>query len=338
MPDFEYTVFPVRKRVIKVTITNNQSTATANPHFQLIKISHKHLHTLLGFYLEPYTIPFNTIFTDPQAKAQAYSWYMQFDGTYHYWWVKTLSIGANSTYTLYMVIDLVEQLVDGNVAGISAYYGNAYLGLPYGQYDNGANVFINYWNFAGTSLPSGWTGSGYNVNNGLSLPYSSYAITTTNYGLNPSQILDIFGYWNEASSVYNALFGYNNGNSALGSSGVYAVAFDINTNALSNGDVTFVSDNGASGSQGTAYTYSGADFGYGYLLLSIYWPSSSQACAYKNYQQVTCITTTLPSQQIPIGGANNQGSQSTIGPLYWVLLRDYPPNGVMPAVSFATMD
>jgi hypothetical protein len=338
MPDFEYTVFPVRKRVIKVTLTNNQSTATANPHDQLIMISHDYLLALLGVGIDPYMVPLNTIFYDPQANAQAYSWYGLFDGTYHYWFVKTQSIGANSTYTLYMIIDLTKQLIDGNIAGISAYYGNAYLGLPYGQYDNGANVFINYWNFAGTSLPSGWTGSGYTVNNGLSLPYSSYAITTTNYGLNSSQILDIFGYWNKASSNSNALFGYNNGESALGSSGVYAVAFAINTGILSNGDVTFVSDNGQSGSSGTAYTLSGADFGYGYLLLSIYWPSTSQACAYKNYKQVTCITTTLPSQQIPIGGANNQSSQSTIGPFYWVLLRDYPPNGVMPAVSFSLLD
>jgi len=29
----------------------------------------------------------------------------------------------------------------------------------YAEYDDGASAFNNYWNFAGTSLPSGWTQS-----------------------------------------------------------------------------------------------------------------------------------------------------------------------------------
>ena len=46
----------------------------------------------------------------------------------------------------------------------------------YGKYDNGANVFNNYWNFAGTSLPSSFTtaGSGsYSQNDGITVSSSS---------------------------------------------------------------------------------------------------------------------------------------------------------------------
>jgi len=176
MPDLEYTILPVKKRVIKVTITNNQSTATANPHVQEIKISHDYLLALLGVSIDPYVVPLNTIFFDPQAGAQAYSWYDSFDGTYHRWFVKTPSIGANSTYTLYMIIDLTNQLIDGNYAGINAIYGQNYLGLSYGQYDNGKNVFLLYDNFAGTTLSSIWNtfGSGsITVKNGLTKSVTS---------------------------------------------------------------------------------------------------------------------------------------------------------------------
>src|SRR2546428_12450609 len=51
------------------------------------------------------------------------------------------------------------------------YWGEARgLSGSYGQYDNGANVFGNYWNFAGASLPSGWSSStAASVSNQLSI-------------------------------------------------------------------------------------------------------------------------------------------------------------------------
>jgi hypothetical protein len=157
MPDLEYTVFPVRKRVIKVTLTNNQSTATPNPFQQNVYINHNYLESLLAVGIEPHIVGLNTIFYDPQAGAQAYSWYLGYDGTNHYWWVKTNSIGANSTYTLYMIIDLTEQLIDGNIAGINSQYAQSYLGSAFANYDNGAKVFNAY--FPGTNT-SGWTIAG----------------------------------------------------------------------------------------------------------------------------------------------------------------------------------
>ena len=46
----------------------------------------------------------------------------------------------------------------------------------YGEYDNGANVFKHYWNFAGTSVPGDWNTSqvgSVNVNNGISFKSTS---------------------------------------------------------------------------------------------------------------------------------------------------------------------
>jgi len=85
-------------------------------------------------------------------------------------WVKlTSAIAANGgTLTIYMVFLSKTASFDSN------YWGEApTLSGTYGQYDNGANVFTFYDDFAGTTLSSKWTailsGSGatITVNNGL---------------------------------------------------------------------------------------------------------------------------------------------------------------------------
>ncbi|MGC8566942.1 MAG: hypothetical protein ACP5M8_04760 [Caldisphaera sp.] len=75
------------------------------------------------------------------------------------------------------------------------------LSPTYAEYDDGANVFNNYWNFARTSLPTGWnsTGMTVTVNNGVTAQantsgtwgYTYYATT-----LNPeTQVLDAYAYF-----------------------------------------------------------------------------------------------------------------------------------------------
>ena len=84
------------------------------------------------------------------------SWLEQYHSGYAIWWVKTGSIAANSKITIYMgfaskTTNLLNNKTTGEAPQLSS---------TYAEYDNGANVFTNYWNFAGTALPSGWTGSG----------------------------------------------------------------------------------------------------------------------------------------------------------------------------------
>ncbi len=69
-------------------------------------------------------------------------------------WVKLTSAiaGAGGTLTIYMDFLTLSTNFDGN------FWGEApNLSGSYGQYDNGANVFTFYDNFAGTSLSSKWT-------------------------------------------------------------------------------------------------------------------------------------------------------------------------------------
>ena len=204
------------------------------------------------------------------------------------------------------------------------------LSSTYAEYDDGANVFNFYDNFAGTTLPTGWVGNGYTINNGLSLPFSSYAVTTADYGLNASQILDFYGNFPLGTSRANAGVGYTTSSSAVTSSTAIQTWFEINTGLWSNGYAGGLVD------QESAYKYTAA-LATGYNIYTVYWPSSSQASFNVNYGPSSTLTTDVYNLQLPIGGANTEGSQATIGPFYWIRVRAYPPNGVMPSVSFGSV-
>jgi len=350
MPDFEYTVFPVRKRIIKVTITNNQSTATANPHVQPIIIRHNYLLSLLSIDVDPYVVPLNTIFFDPQANAQAYSYYDFFDGTYHYWFVKTPSINANSTYTLYMIIDLMEQLIDGNYAGINPYTGMAYYGFSYAQYDNGANVFPTYFNFEGTSAPSGintYISKGsVTFNNGVTIIGDASASggengIATASSFSPPIIVEYFG--TQTTSPSGDSWGWNmvGFSNYLSSSdccpsggGTYTlIDFENGVNAkpeTSQGGSIF------NGVLGTPYgnTFPSSLWTHVYLPNAYY--------TYQNLQNSTGYVTganNTASLPFEIQVGNNEASYAPGGMTVYVLrARDVLPNGALPTVSFASMD
>jgi hypothetical protein len=350
MPDFEYTVFPVRKRVIRVTITNNQSTATANPHVQPIIIRHNYLLSLLSIDVDPYVVPLNTIFYDPQANAQAYSYYDFFDGTSHYWFVKTQSISANSTYTLYMIIDLMEQLIDGNYAGINPYTGMAYYGFSYAQYDNGANVFPTYFNFKGTSAPSGINtyvsqgsvtfNNGVTIKGGTSTSGNQTGIATST-SFSPPIIVEYYGTQTTSPS------GDNNGWNAVGFSNYlsssYGPPFFGGTYTMLNFEggvnATPKTDQGGSATNGVLSMPPNNTFPLS-LWTHIY--LSNAYYTYQNFQNstgyITCANNTA-SLPFAIEVGPNEASYAPNGMTVYVLrARDVLPNGAQPIVSFASMD
>jgi hypothetical protein len=187
-------------------------------------------------------------------------------------------------------------------------------------------VFTNYWNFAGTNLPSGWTGSGYTINNGISIPYSSYSNNQGSY-TNPNDILEMYGDIPIGTTTDNACAGYIGSSSAI-AGGAPAVCFDINTGVISNGDVFGITSPGSGYSYTTAITTTTNIYG-------ITWQSSSSTYFYVNYGKISQITTEIPTTSLPIGFSNTQGSQTTIGPFYWVRTRTTPPNGVMPTFQLS---
>jgi hypothetical protein len=150
--------------VSKLTITNTQSSATSNPFQQMVNItSADNGWQLISngnfgqnvefFYSNGTVIP---------------SWLESYSSSNAIWWLKIAAIPAGSSETVYVgfaptTTNLFNTVNDGEAPQLSP---------TYAEYDDGANVFNFYDNFAGTSLDSKWGNTGaYNfaVNNMLDI-------------------------------------------------------------------------------------------------------------------------------------------------------------------------
>ncbi len=92
------------------------------------------------------------------------------------------------------------------------------LSPSYAEYDNGNQVFGAYWNFSGTSLPSGLTysesgtGESYKVNNSLTLTDTAYdasdlaVYTTSTYGNNQYNLSAMLTYGNTNRNLGSGMF------------------------------------------------------------------------------------------------------------------------------------
>jgi YVTN family beta-propeller protein len=132
------------------------------------------------------------------------------------WWVLIPNgIPAYSAISISMSVLPKSAEYDGVYAGEAPQ-----LSAAYAEYDNGASVFKSYWNFAGTSLPSGWVQSNggtrsYRVDDGVYVsenPDYQNVYYATPQTLSPSGIvLDICG--NYSTNSTNVGFGmpYLNG-------------------------------------------------------------------------------------------------------------------------------
>jgi len=127
-----------------ITITNSQSDPTPSPFQQLLNLN---LSSLLSSSSQLLNLEFCL---DAQCNTPLYAWIQGNSLSNAYIWIKLpISIPANSSITIYM---FVRNSIQYPYTGIAPN-----LTSTYGQYDNGQNVFLNY--FSGTSL-SGWTVSG----------------------------------------------------------------------------------------------------------------------------------------------------------------------------------
>jgi len=269
-------------------------------------------------------------------------------------WVKLANgIPANSKTTIYLKFARAKNLL--SQSGTSGIGEAPQLSCPnpdnttncptYAEYDDGSSIFNDYWNFEGTYCPFGWTCtfpgeyfcpnnyicSGVIINNGITLPFSSYAYTTSDFGYNTNTIVDFYGNFPPAKSGFNAAFGFVEAYS--GNAGV-DVGWTLNTNNNQQWTTNAIGQTGLNENPG-GYT-TGIPGGVnttGYHVYSIYYTPSFANFSY-DYGRQTKFTTDLPHSAYPLGGINAQrGIQSTPGPFYWLRVRDYPPNGVMPSVT-----
>jgi len=229
-------------------------------------------------------------------------------------WVAPMEVSANSNAMINMTFGSAGY--DCVQAGIAPDRSGTY-----GACDNMKYLFpVLSDNFTGSSQPSDWTYSGsVTFNDGLHSQPNAWAGTTTAYAF-ANQILEFNGnieadtnanWWNIA--------GFTPHSTNAANSPVAGWGFDGNgrTAAGQSAGTSY-----ASGS--TIYTYNG--------IFSTHVTASSGGYYYYNYTLIDHITDYTPSGSQYIGVSQWGGNHHWT--IWWVRLRNIPPNGVMPAVSF----
>jgi trimeric autotransporter adhesin len=253
-------------------------------------------------------------------------------------WIKLTSqiAGNGGTQTIYMAFLSTATTYDGN------YWGAApNLTSPYGQYDNGANVFSFYDNFAGTSLNSRWTVFGSSqgtvtVNNGVTITSSS---SSRSVGIFASYTPPTTGIVTETyfkAATPTAGYRVFDGNSITSSS-----------TAEQNGYVGILQAGGgstlklskmASGTQTDLASSSDALTAGNNYTSSLLWQSSTHTMADLTNAHSATITDSTYSlstmTQVALAIGATSGNKYIT---YWFRVRQSPPSGVMPTVSFGSI-
>ena len=312
---------------IPLNISNTQTIATPAPFQQLINISYSNYSSYANLS-NGYDFQNVEFFNDTNGKIID-SWLENYTSKYALFWIKLPNgIPANTTISDIAVgfgqknISLLNNVTTGEAPQLSS---------TYAEYDDGANVFINYWNFAGTSLPSGWTGSGYTQDNGISIS-STGAINYTAVAYSANVTLDIYGDIVYSSSpgqyawgVYGFggptggnVFGTANSNHVLGGTPGEYYAYGYYEDSTDSSSFYYTSKiSNIYEVQSIALTGTTDSYYLGYSKLA---NSYTQENSKKNY--IRFYT----------GGSN---AEDTIN-MYWLRIRAYPPNGVMPKVLFSS--
>ncbi len=244
------------------------------------------------------------------------------------------AIPANSVMPVEMYI--LPQSVDytGKHAGEASQWtcpdpANTASCSTYGKYDNGASVFKQYWNFAGTSLPSGWTyyNAAPTVNNGLNFASTDELIsTTTTYPI--TNILEASVSY--PSTTNNMGFGY-----AVDPSGNPYTYYSnpwIATGSAAGRYYSGVFENLAAGNSfGSVKDAAGAGFGTTApgIIGVVSTGTTSYGYSSRNVYSTTSSVPPTGNYYIEIGDGGGSGLT-----VQWLRTRAYPPNGVMPSVSF----
>lgn len=224
------------------------------------------------------------------------------------WFKLNSAIDPNfGSYSIMMQIQPTDVDFDGVYWGCSPL-----LTGTYGLYDNGANVFDNYYNFAGSTISSslssyiinGTTSS----NNGLNinLPASSYGAYVISAGVPLNTIVDVYSTGTRSTdspsdvAIYNGNSSTNGGYAGIGAFYGYGT---ISSTPTEIGSLTMSEDSG---------------------IASIYWTATGVEGFGWNYNFVTCNNSseTIGTLNYPSFGIVDSGSGSNMT-YYWFRVRQY---------------
>ena len=300
---------------IPITITNSQSVATPNPYQQKINLNESNYKGIIiyngSFANFEFSYSNGTII--PAWIESNISGNLTI-------WLKLYSINALSSIIIYLdIFPLNDNLLSNS--GNTGIGEAPQLSKTYGEYDDGSNVFNFYDNFSGTSLKSSWSSYGstgsISVNNGLTLSggNSWWGIKNT-YTVSSPSILEYYGEQTQSGGYGPAIGTYT---------GVY---FEQRTaDSPSEWGIEQISSGGtSSGSYGGSSSYN-----TWYLVSGTYFSGSLKLITNYAIIQVSAVYS--------VGSSNLvlASFRSSTSVYQWVRARAYPPNGIMPSVSFGTL-
>jgi len=326
---------------VPITLTNSQSSATPSPFQQMIQINEVNYANYIAYNGNIANFEFYT-----QSGQILPAWIESNNsGTLTVWVNLPNGIPASASLTIYLgfASKTTNLLSSSGTSGI----GEApQLSCPnpvntigcstYAEYDDGTSVFNFYDNFAGTSLNTNkWSvasGLTYSVNNGLSVTGSSQCGAGIESTATFSAPIIVEGYASFGSDTSTATGCYVSGLGIWYTSGgqiTHGWAPDsVQKYALNGWTSSSQFWSSADNPQPSTNTY--YVWGLGYI-------SASSAIGYVNYQQVSSTSTSISTSGSLTVIINLQYNNVFPMSYYWYRVRAYPPDGVMPSVSFGTL-
>ena len=308
---------------IPVTITNSESTATSTDFQQLVNVDLSYYTSSLNSDLS------NTFFSSDTAGSDIITSWLESGNTspfnsVNFWIYLPNGVGASSSITVYLQVDLSgTSHFNTTTTGVAPQ-----LTSSYGEYDNGANIFANYWNFAGTTAPSDWTNNAGTIsyNNGVTFNSTAsgsfWYYTGATYSGN-LMIDELMKVNTQASTVGDGegLVGLTTTTPSWTSTFSAAKVYN---NTIPKLGIIYL---GTDADTATEFEPVGT---FGILGFSA---TSSGMNIYLNYQKIVSSTDAVPSSYYIVGSEASTDAQVFI---QWLRTRTYPPNGVMPFVTAGT--
>jgi hypothetical protein len=204
----------------------------------------------------------------------------------------------------------------------------------YAEYDNGADIFPYYQRFGGLStLPSDWG----QVSGTVITYYPTYlevAPSSTVSGWNgiylnpiPASLSSTTIIWEFYGNIYNPIGAGSYVGTSTGPIG------NLNGYSFYEGPLEIALGN-AGTAVNTGYYDTNNNKVYSMEMASA--TSLTMAINYSSIFSTTSATSESPTY-FDIAPSNNGGNPSTPIYIYWLRTRAYPPNGVMPSVSFGSV-
>ncbi|MCW1312139.1 MAG: DUF2341 domain-containing protein, partial [Candidatus Parvarchaeota archaeon] len=308
---------------IPLLITNYQNIATPNPFQQMINISVSSIDN----YVNTTSFGQNVEFVYDNNSVIP-SWLESYNSKYAIWWIKIPSIPAKGTITIYMKFaNKKTNLFNNKTTGEAPQ-----LSPTYAEYDDGADVFNFYDNFAGTTLNTNkWSvssGLTYSVDNGISLTGSSQCGSGLESTVTFSSPIIVEAYGRMSSDTSTATGCYISG------IGIWYTSGGQITNGWATDSVQKFGINGWTGSSSfwSSEDNPQPNAGNSYIW-GLSYVSSSSALGNINYQEVSSTSTTISTSGSLTAIIDLQDDNVFDIDLTWYRVRAYPPNGVMPTVQ-----